>query len=96
MLTRTGCTLEQLVKQAYDLKPYQVHVKGPAWVDSDRYVIQARLAEPATQPEMMRMLLPIRAAHFYLSVHWENRQAPVYILQVAAHGPKLAPATNTR
>jgi uncharacterized protein (TIGR03435 family) len=96
MLTRTGCTLEQLVKQAYDLKPYQVHVKGPAWVDSDRYVIQARLAQPATQPEMMRMLQPVLAARFHLSIHWENRQAPVYFLEVGGHGPKLAPAVNTK
>jgi uncharacterized protein (TIGR03435 family) len=95
-LTRTGCTLEQLIKQAYDLKPYQVRVKGPAWVGSDPWVIQARLAQPATRAEMMRMLQPVLAARFHLSIHWENRQAPVYLLQVAAHGLKLEPATNTK
>ena len=51
MLTRTGCTLEQLVEQAYDLKTYQVRVKGPAWIETDRYVIQARLATPAPKPK---------------------------------------------
>jgi uncharacterized protein (TIGR03435 family) len=96
MLTRTGCTLEQLVKETYGLKPYQVHVKGPAWVESDRYVVQARLTEPATEAEMLRMLQPVLAARFHLSVHWENRQAPAYSLQVASHGPKLSPATNTK
>jgi uncharacterized protein (TIGR03435 family) len=96
MLTRTGCTLENLVEEAYDLKPYQVHVKGPAWVDSDRYVIQERLAAPATQDEMMRMLQLVLATRFHLSVHWENRQAPVYFLEVASHGPKLLPATDTK
>jgi uncharacterized protein (TIGR03435 family) len=95
-LTRTGCTLEQLVKLAYDLKPYQVQVKGPAWVDSDRYVIQARLTRPSTQAEMLRMLQPVLAARFHLSSHWENRQAPAYSLQVASHGPKLSPAVNTK
>jgi len=94
-LTRTGCTLEQLVWQAYDLKPYQVRVKGPAWVSSDRYVVQGRLAQPATRAEMLRMLQPVLTARFHLSIHWENHQAPVFLLQVAAHGPKLAPATNT-
>jgi hypothetical protein len=49
MLTRTGCTLEQLVREAYDLKPYQVRLKGPAWIGSDRWVMQARLAQPATR-----------------------------------------------
>jgi uncharacterized protein (TIGR03435 family) len=96
MLTRTGCTLEQLVEQAYDLKPYQVHVKGPSWVDSDRYVVQARLATPATEAEMMQMLQPVLAARFRLGVHWEDRQAPVYFLEVASHGLKLAPATNIK
>jgi uncharacterized protein (TIGR03435 family) len=96
MLTRTGCTLEQLVEQAYDLKPYQVHLKGPSWADSDRYVIQARLASPATQPEMMRMLQPVLATRFHLIVHWENGQAPVYFLEVASHRPKLSPATDTK
>jgi uncharacterized protein (TIGR03435 family) len=96
MLTRTGCTLEQLVEQAYDLKPYQVHLKGPAWADSDRYVIQARLAAPATDSEMMQMLQSVLAARFHLSVHWENREAPVYLLEIASHGPKLALATDTK
>jgi uncharacterized protein (TIGR03435 family) len=96
MLTRTGCTLEQLVEQAYDLKLYQVYVRAPAWVDSDRYVIQARLAAPATDDEMMRMLQPVLAARFHLSVRWENRQARVYLLEVASHGLKLSPATDTK
>jgi uncharacterized protein (TIGR03435 family) len=94
-LRRTGCTLEQLVWQAYGLKPYQVRIKGPAWISVDRYVIQARLAQSATRAEMLRLLQPVLIARFHLSIHWENRQAPVYLLQVAAHGPKLAPATNT-
>jgi uncharacterized protein (TIGR03435 family) len=96
MLTRTGCTLEQLVVEAYDLKPYQIHLKGPAWADSDRYVVQARLAAPATQAEMMRMLQPVLAVRFGLKVHFEDRSAPVYFLEVARHGPKLSPAIETK
>jgi uncharacterized protein (TIGR03435 family) len=95
MLTRTGCTLEQLVQEAYDLKPYQVHVKGPAWAETDRYVIQARLAAPAKDAEMMQMLQSVLTAHFHLSVHWENRDGSVYLLQTSGRGPKLSPATNT-
>ncbi len=58
-------------------------------------MIQARLAQPATQAEMLRMLQPVLTARFHLSIHWENHQAPVYFLQVAPHGPKVASATNT-
>jgi uncharacterized protein (TIGR03435 family) len=31
-----------------------------------------------------------------LSIHWENREAPVYFLEATSHGPKLSPATNTK
>lgn len=96
MLTRTGCTLQQLVQQVYDVKDYQVHVKAPSWVETDRYVIQARLAAPAPEPEMMNMLQPVLAARFHLTVHWETREAPAYLLQVAPRGLKLSPATSTK
>jgi bla regulator protein BlaR1 len=92
---RTGCTLGQLVKQAYNLKDYQVIVKGPAWVESDRYVIQARTTAPASEPEMMRMLQPVLIARFHLKIRWETRQSPTYLLHVASHGAKLQQATNT-
>ncbi len=39
---RTGCSLKALVRQAYNLKDYQLLVKGPAWIENDKYVIQAR------------------------------------------------------
>jgi uncharacterized protein (TIGR03435 family) len=96
MLSRIGCTLEQLVEEAYDLKSYQVQVKGPAWIETDLYVIQARSATPATEPEMMRMLQLVLASRFHLSVHRATRQGSVYLLQVASHGPKLQPASVTK
>jgi uncharacterized protein (TIGR03435 family) len=94
MLTRTGCTLEDLVQEAYDLKSYQVHLKGAGWIETDRYVLQTRLATPASVPEMMKMLKPVLASRFHLFVHWEDREAPVYLLQAASHGTKLADATK--
>jgi len=95
-LALVGCTLKDLVDLAYNLKSFQVHVKGPAWIETDRYVIQASSAAPVTEPEMMRMLQPVLTERFHLSVRWEADQAPVYLLRVANHGPKLQPASNTR
>lgn len=94
-LGRVGCTLKQLVEEAYGLKSYQVRVKGPAWIEADRYAIQARTPTPAAEPEMLRMLQPVLAARFHLNVHWEAHRAPAYLLQVASHGPKLQPASKT-
>jgi uncharacterized protein (TIGR03435 family) len=95
LLGRTGCSLKILVRQAYNLKDYQVLLKGPAWIESDKYVIQARTTTPAAEPEMMRMLQPVLTARFHLKIRWETRQAPTYLLQVASHGAKLRPANDT-
>jgi bla regulator protein blaR1 len=93
-LSLTGCTLKNLVRCAYDLKAFQLPAQGPAWTDTDRYVIEARSTTPATRPELMRMLQPMLAARFGLKVHWELRQGPVYFLNVANHGLKLPLATR--
>jgi uncharacterized protein (TIGR03435 family) len=96
MLSRIGCTLEQLVEEAYDLKSYQIQVKGPAWIETDPYVIQARSVMPTAAPEMMRMLQLVLASRFHLSVHRASLQGSVYLLQVASHGLKLEPASVTK
>jgi uncharacterized protein (TIGR03435 family) len=93
-LSLTGCTLTGLVRWAYDLKAFQLPAQGPAWTDTDRYVIEARSTTPATKPELMRMLQPMLAARFGLKVHWELRQGPVYFLKVANHGLKIPLATR--
>jgi uncharacterized protein (TIGR03435 family) len=95
MLALVGCTLKDLVDLAYGLKSYQSQAKGPAWIETDRYAIQARSTTPATEAGMMRMLQPVLAARFHLIVHWEARQASVYVLEAANGGPKLQPASNT-
>jgi bla regulator protein BlaR1 len=95
MLTLVGCTLKDLVHLAYDLKNYQLQPKGPSWIETDRFVIQAHSSAPATQHELLRMLQPVLATRFRLSIHWADRQAPVYLLQTARQGPKLEPASKT-
>ncbi len=95
MLTLVGCTLQDLVDLAYGLKSYQAPANGPAWIETDRYVIQARSTTPASGLDMMRMLQSVLAARFHLSVRWESRQAPVYLLEATSHGPKLQAASKT-
>jgi uncharacterized protein (TIGR03435 family) len=95
MLMLVGCTLRTLIEQAYDLKSYQMSPKGAAWIDTDRFVIQARSTAPANRQEMMKMLQPVLAARFHLTVHWVDRQSPALLLEAANHGPKLPAATKT-
>jgi uncharacterized protein (TIGR03435 family) len=94
-LNLVGCTLRQLVNLAYHLKPYQMPLSGPAWIDTDRFVVEARTSAPAKNAEMMQMLEAALAARFHMTVHWADRDGPAYLLQVAKSGLKLQPATKT-
>ena len=66
--------------------------RGPAWIDSERYSIDAK-AERTVDREMMQgpMLQVILEDRFQLKVHWETGERPVYALTVAKGGPKLKP-----
>jgi uncharacterized protein (TIGR03435 family) len=68
-------------------------IKGSAaWVNSDRYTIDAK-AEGPTTPEMMRgpMMQALLEERFKLKIHRESKAVPVYELTVAKGGPKLQP-----
>jgi uncharacterized protein (TIGR03435 family) len=63
---------------------------GPAWIYSDRYVINAQAAGKATEETMEGpMLQALLEDRFRLKVHRETRQVPVYALTVAKGGSKL-------
>ena len=66
-------------------------VKGsPAWVNADRYTIEAK-AEGPQSLEMMRgpMMQALLEDRFKLKLHREIREIPVYELTVDKGGPKL-------
>jgi uncharacterized protein (TIGR03435 family) len=94
-LNLVGCALKGLIFRAYGLKTYQFPNVSAPWTENDRFVVEAHTTTPANQPEMMRMLQSVLADRFQLRVHWEDREAPVYLLRTAGRGAKLQPATNT-
>jgi uncharacterized protein (TIGR03435 family) len=65
---------------------------GPAWINFDRYSIDAKPDAPQSQ-EMMRgpMLQALLEDRFRLKVHRETKEIPVYALTVAKGGLKLKP-----
>lgn len=69
---------------------------GPAWINSRRYVINAK-ADAASSQETMQgpMLQALLEDRFKLKIHRETREVPVYELTVAKGGPKLAPSKAT-
>ena len=64
---------------------------APAWIDSERYTIDAKPETPQTMP-MMRgpMMQALLEDRFQLKLHRETREVPVYALTVAKNGAKLA------
>jgi len=71
----------------------QVIEGSPAWLNSDRYTIEARAEGPQTK-EMMwgPMTQALLEDRFKLRLHREARDIPVYALVIAKGGPKLQPA----
>jgi uncharacterized protein (TIGR03435 family) len=66
-------------------------IKGsPAWINSDRYTIDAK-AEGPQSLEIMRgpMLQALLEERFKLKIRRETQEIPVYELTVAKGGPKL-------
>jgi uncharacterized protein (TIGR03435 family) len=65
---------------------------GPAWINSDRYDIEAK-AEGTPSRQMMQgpMVQALLEDRFKLKIHRETKEIPVYELTVARSGFKLQP-----
>jgi uncharacterized protein (TIGR03435 family) len=87
--TASNVTARDLIIYAYRLRPFQF-AGGPGWIGSDRFDIQARPPENATDNRAMaRALLRDR---FKLVAHTETRQEQVYALVLARSDGRLGPA----
>ncbi len=82
-------TLKLLIAAAYDLNPRTIS-GGPGWVESEHYDIVAVTPGEArpTREEQMAMLRSLLAERFQLTFHREQREFPLYALEVAKGGPK--------
>ena len=82
-----GVTLRRLVDGAYD--GVQV-VGGPAWVDNDRFDINARSGD-VPPSEIVRMVRSLLTDRFKLVLHTETREMPVYVLTTSRSDRRLGP-----
>ena len=94
-------TLKRCIVGAYGIGPQQI-AGGPDWLDSRRFQIMAKAAQPESgDAALMVMLQGLLADRFHLVLHRESRLMPAYVLEVARNGPKLekadagSAATNT-
>ncbi len=89
-------TVTTLVKLAYVGGRASVPVSGgPAWIDSDRYRIDAKAEGPESTEKMIGpMLQALLEDRFQLKIHRDSREALVYEMTVAKGGPKLQRAAE--
>ena len=84
--------LKDYIRMAYKVKVFQV--TGPAWLESERYDIDAKLPAGATREEVPEMLQALLADRFHMKFHNESKEFPVYALEVAPGGSKLKDQTD--
>ena len=83
-------TLGSVIRLAYGLQDFQM-VGGPKWVDTDRFDIQVRGPQGATESEAPRRLQSLLAERFALKAHTEKRNHPIYALVLARADKSLGP-----
>jgi uncharacterized protein (TIGR03435 family) len=86
-LTMRNIRLRACIHWAYGVDEFQV--KGPDWLNSDRYEIIAKAAGPAPVDELKAMLQTLLAERFQLALHRETKTTAVYVLGLAKGGPKF-------
>jgi len=90
-LTVTNQPLKNMIKQAYGVESYQIS-GGPAWLDTDRFDVEAKSESNPDRAQMLRMFQSLLEDRFQLKVRREQREGAIYALTVARGGPKLAAA----
>ncbi len=88
--TATNSTLQALIRNAWDVKDYQIH--GPNWMDTERYDIEAKPATGTGNREMKLMVQDLLTKRFAMQVRREIQARPIYALVVDKGGPKLHPS----
>jgi uncharacterized protein (TIGR03435 family) len=76
-----------LILMAYDLKLYQL--SGVSMFEGERYNINAKVPEGATNEQFRRMCQHLLVERFGLKFHREQKEMPAYELVVAKGGPKF-------
>lgn len=86
----SGISLRDLILLAYRVQTFQL--AGSKELDARTFDLEAKLPTGSTQAQLRLMLQNLLAERFHLALHREEKVLPVYHLQIAKGGPKLAPS----
>jgi uncharacterized protein (TIGR03435 family) len=92
--TRTD--MEMLLESAFDVPSYSgFAISGaPDWFKFDRFAIEAKADDPATDRELHEMLQTLIMERFKLKFHYESKEIDGFGLVLSARGSKLRQATG--
>jgi uncharacterized protein (TIGR03435 family) len=84
----TNSWLKLLIQVAYSVRDSQV-TNAPAWLESERFDIQAKAGAAATRDDVRLMLQTLLVDRCHLKLHRETRMIPAYSLEVSKNGPRI-------
>ena len=87
-------TLVDLINFAWNLESNRV-LRGPAWLDFDRFDINARAPRGTSVEDFRLMLRALLSDRFALTAHTDTKPMPAYVLTVAKGGLKMKPSEKT-
>jgi uncharacterized protein (TIGR03435 family) len=82
-----GALLNFLIATAYRTEVSRV--SGPSYLTGQAFDIQANMPEGSTKEQMPDMLKALLVERFKLQAHHEQKEQPVYALEVGPEGAKL-------
>ena len=86
-LNYQNVSLKMIVTNAFNVKEYQV--SGPAFLDSERFDVTAKIPQGATKEQMQVMLQNLLKERFRLEFHREKKEMNSYVLLVGKNGSKM-------
>jgi len=86
----SNMALRFLISNAFSVRPNRL-IGGPSWIDTDRYDIETRAPETASDEQIRLMLRTLLAERFKLVTRTESREQPAYALVVARSDGRLGP-----
>src|SRR5260370_32828399 len=69
-ITMRNASMKSCIQWAYDVKSFQV--TGPGWLETERYDVAAKAADPAPEAQLRLMLQTLLADRFKVTLHREE------------------------
>ncbi len=80
-------SLKALLMRGLRCKSFQI--TGPAFLDTERFDIDATMPPDTTLPQFRTMLQNLLTERFNMRIHRESKELPLYALVVAKSGSKM-------